>query len=107
MKIKIILNVFSNDANNQIVKDLDGKSKSIQIEINDYDDFVDNMTDFVGEELEENGVYEFDEWDENSSLIHIDDDADDRTLEQITDNFNEVVMKVTNYLNKEGFTIKQ
>jgi uncharacterized protein YqgV (UPF0045/DUF77 family) len=106
MTIKVIQGVVSSDANNQIANELDGKSTLIQVEINDYDEFVDNISEFVQEELEDNGVYEFDEFDETTSMIQIGDDADDNTFEEITNNFKEVVEKVINFLNKEGLSIK-
>ena len=58
------------------------------------------------DELEDNGVYEFDEWDENAAMIQIDDDADDRSYEEILNNYEDVVKKIKNFLDKEGFIIK-
>jgi hypothetical protein len=105
MVLEITLNVVGDDTN-ETVKKLDGKKTPLKFDITDYDDFVDKISEFVWDELEDNGVYEFDEWDENASMIQIDDDADDRSYEEILTNYEDVVKKVKNFLDKEGFVIK-
>jgi len=105
MVLEITLSVVGDDMN-ETVKKLDGKTTTLKFDITDYDDFVDKISEFVWDELEDNGVYEFDEWDENASMIQIDDDADDRSYEEILTNYEDVVKKVKNFLDKEGFVIK-
>ncbi len=39
-------------------------------------------------------------------MIQIDDDADDRSYEEILTNYEDVVKKVKNFLDKERFVIK-
>ena len=105
MVLEINLSVVGDDTN-ETVKKLDGKTTHLKFDITDYEDFVDKINEFVWDELEDNGVYEFDEWDEDKSMIQIDDDADDRSYEEILTNYEDVVKKVKNFLDKEGFIIK-
>ena len=90
MVLEITLSVVGDDTN-ETVKKLDGKTTTLKFDITDYDDFVDKISEFVWDELEDSGGYELDERDENAAMIQLD-------FNQVIANQTSIVVDTSNRL---------
>ena len=90
MIIKIFEALAEDDYSTVINVDLNGK---------DQEQWESDLDEFLQENLQENGVYELDPWDEDVCFIQVGDDPSDSTPQEIQENFDTVVNEVKKYLN--------